>query len=72
MRILSWEDLKRLQRYRRDLMRRELAVRTKPRRRRPRQEEKVLKLAGIAAEAFRAWFEVVECRKERRVLRMKF
>ncbi len=71
MRVLSWEDIERMRRLRRDLIRRELARASRPRRRRPRPKEEVLKLAVLSAEAFKVWFEVVECGK-RRVLRMRF
>jgi len=72
LRVLNWEDIERMRRYRRELMKRELTKAPRPRRRRPRPKEEVLKLAAIAAEAFKAWFEVVECRGRRRILKMRF
>lgn len=72
MRVLNWEDIERMRRYRRELMKMELARPTKPKKRRPRPEEEVLKLARLAAEAFRAWYEVVECGGGKRVLRARF
>ncbi len=72
MRVLSWEDIERMRRYRRELIKRELSKVPRPKRRRPRPKEEVLRLAALAEEAFKAWFEVVECRERKRVLRMRF
>lgn len=72
MRVLSWEDIERMRRLRRELIKRELAKEPRPKRRRPRPKEEILRLASIAARAFNEWFEVVECRERKRVLRMRF
>ncbi len=69
-RELSWDDLRRFWRLRRDLLKASLTMRGRHRRT-SRQVKDSLRLAALAREGFNTYLEVVKACGTERVLRLR-